>query len=107
MTIARWGFLLPAILLPASFLGLSLYYLVVTPSKDDFFVGPVGALTGTLLLIDGILALIGLAAFCYLLLFSPTERRALWIIVAFSAVAMAATYSMAMQVLRMGYGVAN
>ena len=103
MALARWAFFLPAILLPASFVGLSLYYLIAMPNKDAFFVGPVGALTGVVLLLDGLVACVGLAGFCSLFIASPADRRALWIVAALSAIATAAAYGMAMQILRLGY----
>ena len=103
MTLAPWAFFLPAILVPASFVGLALYYLIATPTSDAFFVGPAGVLTGVVLLLDGLVACIGLIGFCFLFLASPPDRRALWISAVLSAIATVATYGMAMQILRAGY----
>jgi hypothetical protein len=103
MNAARWLFLVPATLLPASFIGLALYYLVTTPTKDDFYVGPAGVTTGVVLLIDALLCVAGLAGFLYDLCAAPMERRRLWLIAGLSALASAAAYGLAMQVLRFGY----
>lgn len=99
----RWLFLLPAILLPASFIGLALYYLAVTPTKDDFFVGPAGVITGGVLLLDVLIGAAGLTGFLHLLWVSPGQRRELCIMAALSIVASAAAYGLAMQILRYGY----
>ncbi|WP_019451004.1 hypothetical protein [Cupriavidus sp. BIS7] len=103
MNVARWLFLLPATLLPASFVGLALYYLVTVPTKDDFFVGPAGALTGTVLLFDAVLGALAFAGFLYSLWIAPAERRELCIMATLSVLASAAAYGLAMQVLRYGY----
>ncbi len=103
MSAARWLFLLPAVLLPASFVGLALYYLVTTPTQDDFFVGPAGAATGVVLLLDVLLGVVGLAGFLYCLWTAPVERRELWLIAGLSTLASAAAYGLAMHILRFGY----
>ncbi len=89
--------------LPASFLGLALYYLVTAPTKDDFFAGAAGVTTGVILLFDAVLGVAGLAGLLYGLWTASAERRALCTIAALSLLASAAAYGVAMQVLRYGY----
>lgn len=103
MTVVRWVFWICVLVLPTSFIGLGLYYLTVSPTKDDFYVGAVGANTGAVLLVDGIVGLIGLLAFCWLLIAGEESRKALWVTAGLSAIAIAATYGIAMQILRLGF----
>ncbi|MDM0075083.1 hypothetical protein QTH90_11865 [Variovorax sp. J2P1-59] len=103
MTIPRRALLWPAVALPSSLVGLSLYYLIARPTKDDFFVGPVGLFTGIVLMIDAVIALIGLFGFCYLHFASPTDRRQHWAIAALSITASAAAYGIAMHILSLCY----
>ncbi len=100
---ARWLFLLPAVLMPASFLGLTLYYLAATPTKDDFFVGPVGVFTAGILLVDVAIGAVGLVGFLRWLWVSPDQRRDICIIAVLSVVATVAAYGLAMRILRIGY----
>jgi hypothetical protein len=103
--VVRGVFWICVLLLPASFIGLGLYYLAVSPTRDDFYVGAVGANTGAVLLVDGVIASIGLLAFCGLLIAGEEGRKALWITVGLSAIAVAATYGIAMQILRLGFSI--
>ena len=99
----RLLFLLPAISLPASFIGLALYYAAIVPTKDDFFVGRVGVATGAVLLGDAVIGVIGLVGFFCMVWSAAEMRRETFFIAVLSVLATAATYGLAMQVLRLGY----
>lgn len=104
MTATRWLFLFPAALLPASLLGLTLYYLVTAPTKNDFYVGQAGAATGVVLLLDLLVGVVGLGGFAYSLWAAPVGRLKLCLIAVLSALAFVAAYGLSMQVLRFSFG---
>jgi len=93
-------FLLAATLIPGSFIGLALYYIAVRPTKNDFFVGPVGFYTALVLLLDLAIGIAGLAGFLHLLWVSPTERSKACLIAGLAFVALVGTYGLSMQILR-------
>ncbi|MCA3183604.1 hypothetical protein [Cupriavidus sp.] len=93
-------FLLAVTLIPASFIGLALYYIAVRPTKNDFFVGPVGLYTAVVLLLDLLIGIAGLVGFVHLLWVSPAERGKAWLIAGLFLVALVGTYGLAMQILR-------
>lgn len=97
---ARLSFLLAATLIPASFIGLALYYIAVRPTKNDFFVGPVGFYTGVVLLLDLFIGFSGLVGFLHLLWTTPADRSKACIIAGLFLVALVGTYGLSMQILR-------
>ena len=104
-TIVRWVFWACMLVLPTSFIGLGLYYLAVSPTKDDFYVGAVGATTAVVMAADMVIALTGVLAFCWLLVAGEGSRKALSVCAGLAAIATAAAYGIAMQILRSGFSV--
>ncbi|MCA3193345.1 MULTISPECIES: hypothetical protein [unclassified Cupriavidus] len=100
---AKWLFLASAVSLPASFAGLALYYLMVSPTRNNFFVGPAGAYTAVVLLLDALVAVTGLAAFVRLLWASSGQRFMICAIATISLITSVALHALAMQILESGF----
>ncbi|WP_444633184.1 hypothetical protein [Cupriavidus oxalaticus] len=104
--VLRWLFLLPSVLLPGSLIGLSLFHVMASPTRDDMFVGYAGVVSAAVLLVDLGLAMVWLGALGYLLWASPIQRGSLLTVAGTTILAFVASYALDTWVIRVMFSAA-